>query len=140
MDKYEAVNKVNSLFVYEYDTVQYDAADYWRILDVNADKDEGDCEDYALTVGWLLAGQSRLKFTWMILTKKIKVCFISTSMGGHAVLQYEDMLVDNWKREWTARKTYEEDYAEHEWTYEFFFNPLVVLKRLIQGKFWKKNG
>jgi hypothetical protein len=50
------------------------------------------------------------------------------------------MLVDNWKREWTARKTYEEDYAEYEWTYKFYFNPLAVIKRLIQGKFWKKNG
>lgn len=138
MNKMEAVQKVNSLFEYEFDKDQYNVADYWRVLDVNAEKDQGDCEDYALTVGWLLAGQSRLKFTWMILTKKIKICYISTSGGGHAVLEHDGLMVDNWKRKWTPRKMYEQDYAMYAWEYKYFYNPLVVLKKLIQGKFWKK--
>ena len=138
MNKMEAVQKVNSLFEYEFDKDQYNVADYWRVLDVNAEKDKGDCEDYALTVGWLLAGQSRLKFTWMILTKKIKICYISTSAGGHAVLEHDGLMVDNWKRKWTPRNMYEQDYAMYEWKYKYFYNPLVVLKKLIQGKFWKK--
>jgi len=138
MDKFKAVEKVNSLFEYEYDKNQYKIADYWRILDVSQEKDQGDCEDYALTVAWLLAGQSKLKFLWMLFTRKIKICFISYSGGGHAVLQYEGLLVDNWKRTWTPRETYETDYAQYEWKYKFYYNPLVVCKKLIQGKFWKK--
>ena len=48
LNRFQAVTRVNDLFVYEYDTVQYDAADYWRVLDVDAEKDEGDCEDYGV--------------------------------------------------------------------------------------------
>lgn len=138
MDKFEAVEKVNSLFEYEFDKEQYNAADYWRVLDVTQEKDQGDCEDYALTVAWLLAGQSRLKFLWMLFTRKVKICFISTSGGGHAVLEHDGLIVDNWKRAWTPRSTYETDYAQYNWEYKFYYNPLVVCKKLIQGKFWKK--
>ena len=138
MDKYEAVEKVNNLFEYEYDKDQYKVADYWRVLDTSLEKDQGDCEDYALTVGWLIAGQSRLKFAWMLLTKKLRICFISTSGGGHAVLEYEGLLVDNWKRKWTPKTMYEQDYAKWDWTFKYYYNPLVVVKKLIQGKFWKK--
>ena len=138
MDKGEAVAKVNNVFEYQYDSDQYQVADYWRVLDMSQDKDQGDCEDYALTVGWMLADQSPMKFLWMILTKKIKICFISYVDGGHAVLEYEGLLVDNWKKEWTPRSIYEKDYAQYKWEYKFYYNPLVVVKKLIQGKFWKK--
>lgn len=138
MDKIKAVEKVNSLFEYEYDKDQYQAADYWRVLDVSLDKDQGDCEDYALTVAWLLAGQSRWKFLWMLLTKKFRICFVTVNGGGHAVLEHDGLMVDNWKRCWTPRTTYETDYAEYKWMFKFYYNPLVVCKKLIQGKFWKK--
>ena len=138
MDKHQAVEKVNSLFEYQYDSEQYNVADYWRILDTSLDKDQGDCEDYALTVAWLLASQSRLKFLWMLFTRKIKICFISYSGGGHAVLEYDGLMVDNWKRTWTHRDVYEFDYAKYNWTYKFYYNPAIVIKKLIQGKFWKR--
>lgn len=138
MDKHQAVERVNSLFEYEYDKVQYNASDYWRVLDVNAEKDQGDCEDYALTVAWLLAGQSRLKFLLMLLTKKFKICYVTVNGGGHAILNYEGLYVDNWKRKWTPREEYETDYAQYSWTYKHYYNPLVVVIKLIQGKFWKK--
>jgi len=140
MNKYEAVVQVNKVFEYQYDKDQYRVADYWRILDMSQSKDRGDCEDYALTVGWMLADQSPMKFIKMLLTKKIKICFISYVDGSHAVLEYEELIVDNWKKKWTPRSVYEKDYAKYGWTYEFYYNPLVVLKKLIQGKFWKKNG
>ena len=88
MNKMEAVQKVNSLFEYQFDKDQYNVADYWRVLDVNAEKDQGDCEDYALTVGWLLAGQSRLKFTWMILTKKIKIQNTKKSLTRRVIVTH----------------------------------------------------
>jgi len=138
MNKHEAVEKINSLFVYEYDKVQYNAADYWRVLDVDAEKDEGDCEDYALTVAWLLAGQSRLKFIWMLCTYQMKICYVEVNGGGHAILNYEGLYVDNWKRKWASREEYETDYAQYKWTYKYHYNPLVVLIKLVQGKFWKK--
>ena len=109
LNRFQAVTRVNDLFVYEYDTVQYDAADYWRVLDVDAEKDEGDCEDYALTVAWLLAERSRFKFLKMLLTGKFKICYVTVNGGGHAILEYEGMYVDNWKRQWTLRSEYELD-------------------------------
>lgn len=138
LTRFQAVEKVNNLFVYQYDTEQYNAADYWRVLDVDAEKDEGDCEDYALTVAWLLAGRSRLKFLKMLFKKEFQICFISTSVGGHAILKHGDLYVDNWKRKWTTKNEYEKDYANYEWTFKFAYKPLVVIKKLIQGKFWKK--
>ena len=39
MNKFEAVEKVNGLFEYEFDKEQYNAADYWRVLDVTQEKD-----------------------------------------------------------------------------------------------------
>jgi len=138
MNKYEAVEKVNGLFVYEYDKVQYNASDYWRVLDVDAEKDEGDCEDYALTVAWLLAGRSRIKFLWMLLTRKFRICYVTVNGGGHAILHHEGLYVDNWKRKWTAREEYEKDYAQYKWTFKYFYNPFVVITKLVQGKFWKK--
>lgn len=140
MNKIDAVEKVNSLFEYELDKEQYNASDYWRVLDVNTEKDQGDCEDYALTVGWLLAGQSRLKFLWMLMTGKIKICYITANGGGHAVLEHEHMMVDNWKRTWTHQSTYEKDYAQYSWTFKYYYHWTMVVKKLIQGKFWKKNG
>ena len=142
MDKKKAVEVVNNLFVYEYDKVQYNASDYWRILDVNAEKDEGDCEDYALTVAWLLAEQSRWNFLKMLFTKKFRICFVNVTVdgvvGGHAVLEHDGKIVDNWKRKWTARSTYEKDYKKYQWTFVRYYKPLTVVIKLIQGKFWKK--
>ena len=34
MDKVEAVAKVNNVFEYQYDSDQYQVADYWRVLDM----------------------------------------------------------------------------------------------------------
>jgi len=142
MDKKKAVDVVNNLFVYEYDKVQYNASDYWRILDVTAEKDEGDCEDYALTVAWLLADQSRWNFLKMLFTKKFRICFVNVTVddvvGGHAVLEYDGKIVDNWKRKWTTRSTYEKDYKKYHWTFVRYYTPLRVVIKLIQGKFWKK--
>jgi predicted transglutaminase-like cysteine proteinase len=142
MKKSEAVKKVNGLFVYEYDKVQYKAADYWRILDVNAEKDEGDCEDYALTVAWLLADQSRWNFLKMLFTKKFRICFVNVTIdgvvGGHAVLEHDGQIVDNWKRKWVKQSTYEKDYKKYNWTFVKYYSPLTVVIKLIQGKFWKK--
>ena len=138
MDKHQAVERVNNLFEYEYDTTQYNASDYWRVLDVNAEKDEGDCEDYALTIAWLLADRSRFKFLWMLLTYQFKICYVTVNGGGHAILNYKGLYVDNWKRKWCTLETYKTDYAKYDWTYKYSFNPLVVIVKLIQGKFWKK--
>ena len=138
MDKVEAVQKVNKLFQYEADKEQYNASDYWRVLDVSQDKDQGDCEDYALTVGWLLAGQSRLKFLWMLMRGKIKICYITANGGGHAVLRYDGMMVDNWKKKWCTRDQYQQDYSKYNWTFQYYYHWTMVVKKLIQGKFWKK--
>ena len=74
----------------------------------------------------------------MLLTGKFKICYVTVNGGGHAILEYEGMYVDNWKRQWTLRSEYELDYAKYDWTYKHAFNPFVVITKLIMGKFWKK--
>jgi len=136
--RFQAVERVNSLFVYEFDKVQYNAVDYWRVLDVDSEKDEGDCEDYALTVAWLLAGCSRIKFLTMLFTGKFKICYVTVNGGGHAILQHEGFYVDNWKRAWCLKSDYERDYAKYDWKYQYAYSPFRVIINLIKGKFWKK--
>ena len=74
----------------------------------------------------------------MLLTGKFKICYVTVNGGGHAILEYEGMYVDNWKRQWTSRSEYELDYKKYDWTYKYAFNPFVVITKLVMGKFWKK--
>ena len=57
----------------------------------------GDCEDYALTLLWLISGKSMLKFWFNLITFKAQIRRVITKNGGgHAILRYGNMYADNW--------------------------------------------
>jgi hypothetical protein len=63
----EAQHLLNSKFKYSSDTT----GEKWTILDI--DKSgvlRGDCEDYVLTLAWLIEDESYIKFWWSFLTFK----------------------------------------------------------------------
>ena len=75
-----------------------DSRNIWRIL--KKDNLKGDCEDYALTALYIETG-SMIKF-WkelIIGSAKIQYCK-SPSGGGHAILRYKGMYIDNWQRKY----------------------------------------
>ena len=63
-DKNAIVQSFNSKWRYRKDKHQYGMRDAWKIIySTNAEgKYEGDCEDYALSILYRLAGESHLKF------------------------------------------------------------------------------
>jgi len=109
-----------------------DSRNSWRIL--KEDDLKGDCEDYALTALYIETG-SMVKF-WkelIIGSAKIKYCK-SPSGGGHAILQYKGMYIDNWQREYVdlaylIEAGYEITGINYLW--------LTALIKVTKGKFSK---
>lgn len=100
MTPFDALSTVNDGFDYTADRDEFRFRDVWRIMDLG--KLEGDCEDYALTVLWLLAGKNPARMAWWLLSRRAKIHFHKhTERGtGHASLQYRDKHVDNITRRW----------------------------------------
>lgn len=96
----DALSAVNQGFHYVSDSDQFYFIDVWRIMD--PDRLEGDCEDYALTVLWLLAGQNPTRMAWWLLTRRAKIHFYKHKVYhiGHAGLEYQGKFVDNITRYW----------------------------------------
>jgi len=69
--------------------------DKWTILDDPQGSLEGDCDDYALTVAWLLAGKSRFKLFLGILFCRYVLWYCTYDVGGHIILRYKGRWVDN---------------------------------------------
>jgi hypothetical protein len=93
MELKQALDLLNSKFVYKADPRKY--FDSWKIL-YGADKWEGDCEDYSLTLIWLLSDKSLIKFIWNITVFKYLMWYVKTSNGvGHAVVKIDGLYYDN---------------------------------------------
>lgn len=83
----------------------------WKLLDPVMPI--GDCEDFALTVAWLLAGRSKLKLIWGILTFRYVFWFcLSAGTGSlHWVLWVRghgwiDNIQPTWKKEAGHRRLF----------------------------------
>ena len=98
----EALKELNSKFVYKRDSVRW--FDNWRVL-YGDGKWEGDCEDYSLTLMWLLSDKSLAKFLWNILIMKHLMWFVKSPSGeGHAVVKIDGMYYDNIQKKSTTRE------------------------------------
>ena len=81
MDFQTAQRDLNNRFVY-----QADEGEYWRILKGDG-AIRGDCEDYSLTLIWLLEGRSLLRFWLALITFKYLIWHCTSPDGeGHAVM------------------------------------------------------
>lgn len=100
MTPFEVVFQVNEEFEYTRDPDQYKFSDVWRIM--KPGQMQGDCEDYALTILWMLAGKKRRRMLWWLITRKAKLHFYRHEERGsfHAGLQFKDRFVDNISRRW----------------------------------------
>lgn len=133
----EAVQTVNKFFKYETDKEQYNFNEVWRIMRPN--RMTGDCEDYALTVLFLIANRSYLRMFLWLLTRKAKILhLIHKETGeGHAVLEYKDKQVDNILRYWNEgtrlrARGYEEKFS---WpVFMIFFKFLIAMPFVLLRK------
>jgi hypothetical protein len=75
--------------------------DCWRVLPGSGPV-FGDCEDFALSLGFRLAGGSWWRFLWHLLIRRSVIWYCRTSKGGgHAVLWHHgtgwaDNIFPNW--------------------------------------------
>lgn len=118
----EALKILNSKFVYKRDPRYLDV---WTVMHGDG-KWEGDCEDYSITLMWLLADRNILKFLWNILVFKQLMWFVKAPSGeGHAVVRINGMYYDNIQRKATTKEELERQ------GYKFVFPmifPFVYLK------------
>lgn len=79
-----ALAKLRRLFTYRADG----RFDHWRLVrPILSGRLEGDCEDFALTLAFYIAGRSWPRFWWHQITGKSVIWYCKTSKGvGHAVL------------------------------------------------------
>lgn len=72
---------LNERFSYRADT-----GEHWRVLKGEGPV-TGDCEDYSLTLIWLLEGRSMLRFWWALITLRYVLWHCLSPGGrGHAVV------------------------------------------------------
>ena len=95
----------------------------------------GDCEDYALTLLYLISGKSMWKFWFYLITGKAQIRRVTTKNGGgHAVLRFGKHWADNWTKKFVEWEEMEK--LGHKKYYWFYFPQDVALKLAVAK--WKK--
>lgn len=116
-----AADLLNSRFQYRPDGI-----DSWRILDTSRPAVRGDCDDYAVTIAWLIADQSPRRFFWMLMTGQFRFIFCLTKRGvRHFVLSHRGRYIDNIQGDW---------FTEFPYRKILTFRLIVPLAKLALGK------
>ena len=126
------LTEFNRLYDYKYDPK---GRDVWFVIKLNEQGlYRGDCEDYSLSVLYYVVCQgSWLKFWWLLVTFQAELCGCDTKGGGHVVLRYGDMYIDNWTKAWVEREDMEE--LGHDfWPWYKTILPTTVAIKMALGK------
>jgi hypothetical protein len=79
-----------------------DRKDKWTLLGGN--QWEGDCEDFALTALWLVAGKSWLRLWYLVITFQAMLWLAWTPAGLHMMLWVRGKgWIDNWYPTWSSK-------------------------------------
>lgn len=101
----QIVAEFSERFEYISDRNHYDQRDAWYIMESKDGKFYGDCEDYALTLLYLLCNRSLFKFWFYLFTRRAKLQYCKTKRGvGHGVLVYKSKYVDNIQKKFVTKK------------------------------------
>jgi predicted transglutaminase-like cysteine proteinase len=121
--------KLNQRFKYKLDGKH----DSWQVLDVDKPGELlGDCEDYALTVLFILSNHNWLTFWWNLISRKAKICYCKPNGVGHAVLRFNGQYIDNIQQTWcTKKKLQDKNYNLHWRGYGLYIPYQVAIKMLI---------
>lgn len=128
MNTKDALALLNQKFVYK-----ADKGESWKIIKEVSDpiikSIYGDCEDYSLTLLWLISDKSLKKFWWNIISMKYVLWFCKYDKEFHVVLKHNGECVDNIQKKWTAELP-----EEYTMLYPMVF-PIVALKFLVTKVF-----
>ena len=122
----------NNRYSYKFDPK---GRDQWRVLKPNAlDQYHGDCEDYSLSVlYYVICQESWLKFWWLLITFQAELCGCDTKGGGHVVLRYGDMYIDNWTKAWVELEDMQE-LGHKFWSWYLTILPTTVAIKMVMAK------
>lgn len=105
-----------------------DRGDRWNLLDAPTGPLEGDCEDFALTTLWLVAGKSWGRLWWLVLTCQAMIWQAQLVPGeGHRMLWVRQYgWIDNNQQQWSPKPP-----ASRRWP---IFAPLLALTLLLKRR------
>ena len=122
----QALDLLNSKFKYQSDRRWLDV---WKVLDIDQPMVAGDCEDYSLTLMWLLSDRSMARLLLNITLFRYRMWFVKSPRGeGHAIVKIGDLFYDNIQKKGATKQQLVEK------GYKFVFPlipPFVYLKLLI---------
>lgn len=122
----EIRRELNKKFVYTSDN----GMDTWSVLETNADKIYGDCEDYVLTFVWMASDDSTLKFLWNLIFMRFVMWYaISPNDSGHAVLYVrdEEKFIDNIQQNFYTKQ----EFKDKGYKFVFPYASILVLPKLL---------
>ena len=123
------VAHLNETWKYLYDNDQY-GSDTWHII--KEPPYEGDCEDYALTLLWLMSGKSMVNFWINVFTMQAQLRRVITTNGrGHVVLRIGNLYIDNWTREFVTWEEMESQCGHKK--YLWMYDPLLVVFKMVKS-------
>ena len=137
MNLFEAIETVSKKFTYTADRTGSFMKDNWFIMKEQDGKYRGDCEDYALTVMYLVAG-GYLKFFWKLITGEYKL-HITSSNGDkldHCVGSIDGVWFDDWTLKGLSR---EQSFEKTGQKYGHKRSVFVVFSKLLVGKLFGKK-
>ena len=106
-----------------------DRVEGWRILDAHTGPLTGDCDDFAITALWIMAGRSRLRMWWLLITMQAAVWHCTSGRGEpHAVLWLRGHgWIDNIYPDWSARARHKRRFP---WPW-----PIIPVKLILGAVF-----
>lgn len=131
----EHVAHLNKTWKYLYDDDQY-GSDTWHIM--KEPPYEGDCEDYALTLLWLMSGKSMVNFWINVITMQAQLRRVRMKRGGfHVVLKVGDLYADNWTKKFVTWEEMESlcGHTKHLWLYD----PVLVILKMCWSSLKKST-
>lgn len=133
LNKEEHVAHLNETWKYVYDSDQH-GFDRWVIM--KEPPYEGDCEDYALTLLWLMSGKSMINFWINVITMQAQLRRVITKKGeGHVVLRVGNLYIDNWSKRFVPWEVLER--AGHK-KYLWMYDPLLVIVKMSKSSLMQR--
>jgi len=126
----QAISTVNSQFQYTADPRSF-FTDYWFVMRSQNNVMRGDCDDYSITVLWLLCG-GLWQFVWNVLIlHRYRLHRVQTRNGEyHVVAQVGDVWFDNWTRRCCSR---DQLFAETGHQYRMWYLSPVIAWFMLWG-------
>ena len=95
----------------------------------------GDCEDFSLTVFWIMCNASLLAFVKHLLIGTYRLHFVTSNGNeGHCVGEFMGLYFDNWTKQALTRDEFLQRTGH---SYRKRFSPPVVLCKLLVGLFYR---